>query len=63
MTTDKTLIFFEFSQTHAAFKSIDDTGMPIGGSLPDQIAWEGDTVYIATKRAYIIMSKSSGKIT
>jgi hypothetical protein len=56
-------VFFEFSQSSAAFKSTDDTGLSIGGSLPDQIAWEGDTVYIANKKSYIIMNKSSGKLT
>lgn len=62
VTTDKTLIFFEFTNPSMGFKSIDDNGLQIGGTLPDQIAWEGDTVYLATKRAYIIMSKSSGRV-
>ena len=35
VTTDKTLIFFEFTNPSMGFKSIDDNGMPIGGTLPD----------------------------
>lgn len=62
VTTDKTLVFFEFSHSSASFKSINDTGISIGGSLPTQIFWDGDTIYLATKKAYVIMNKQSGEL-
>ena len=35
VTTDKTLLFFEFSNPTAGFKQMDDTGLQVGGTLPD----------------------------
>lgn len=37
--------------------------MPIvGGTLPEQILWDNEYIYLATKKAYIIMSKKDGQL-
>jgi len=62
VTSDKALFFYEFTST-SSFKFEEepgqsDRGMPIiGGILPEQVFWDNDLIYIATKRAYIIMNK------
>jgi hypothetical protein len=68
VTTDKTLVFYEFqgsgSQTYKfeEDKSISDKGYPIGGSLPNQILWDNDIIYLGSKKAYTMMSKRDGSL-
>jgi hypothetical protein len=33
-----------------------------GGTLPEQILWDTDNIYLATKKSYIIMNKKDGSI-
>lgn len=40
----------------------DKGGMQCGGSTPLHIFWDGDLIYVANKKAYGIMSKSTGEI-
>ena len=62
VTLDKTLIFYEFNGSSNQFKFeeakvLNDKAISIGGTLPNQIIWDGDLIYLANKKSYIIMSK------
>jgi len=67
VTTDKTLVFFEFVGT-SSFKFEEEKGQPdkgipiAGGILPSQILWDNDLIYLATKKAYMILRKQDGSI-
>lgn len=66
VATDKNFLFFyesDLSSGSLLFKEDmrqpQDKGYFIG-TKPEQLFWDGDRIYLVTKRAYVVMSKSDG---
>lgn len=58
VTTDKALFFYEMKDTFKfeETKTSSDKGIQIG-MQPSQILWDNDLIYLASKKAYMIIKK------
>ena len=67
-TTNHVLFFLEADSIFAGYRQFkEETRMPRTqgyqlGFSPTQILWDGDYIYIASKRAYMVMSYNDGAI-
>lgn len=63
LTTDKTLIFYEYNGSSGQYKFEEDRAIPEkglaipGGTVPIQILWDNDLIYISSKKGYLIFNK------
>lgn len=66
-TTDNKLYFYESDLSSGALLFKEDNRPPqdkgyMIGAVPSQLFWDGDRIYMATKRAYAIINKLDGNI-
>jgi len=66
-TADKLLYFYEADFSSGILNFKEDTTPPLDkgyyiGFTPVSIIWDGDRVYLASKRSYTIMSKKNGEV-
>ena len=66
VTNDKTMVFYEFQGSSSSYKFEEDKSVSEKGyqlpHTPSQIHWENELIYIATKKAYMILQKSDGVV-
>ena len=64
LTTDKTLIFYEYNGSSGQYKFEEDKNIPEKalalpkGTDPIQIQWDNDLIYISSKKGYLIFNKN-----
>lgn len=62
-STSNTLYFYETDISSGALLFKEDQKLEKGyqiGFTPQQLFWDGDRIYMASKRAYMVMNKHDG---
>ncbi len=59
-TTDKQMFFFDMQINQGQFKFEEDKKNYLIANRPIHLFWDDNQIYMATKKAYVIMSKESG---
>ena len=62
VTTDKQMFFYDMQIGPSGFKFEEDKNSYMIANRPIHLFWDDNLIYMATKKAYIIMSKESGKV-
>jgi hypothetical protein len=62
VTTDKQMFFYDMQIGPTGFKFEEDKNSYMIANRPIHLFWDDNLIYMATKKAYIIMSKDSGKV-